>query len=498
MLSRAPGTATKDYSDDTEDVEVHAVAVLSTLVSARTLARLAKATANDQDLQSVMRYINGHGDIVGIMKPFASELSLIKGIVFKGSKVVVSKSMRKEVLERIHEGHMGLNKCQARARGLVFWPGLNFDIKNLLQSCEICRKYTYKQQSEPFMIRPAPAHAWYRVGVDIFQYGGSSYLSVFDVHSNFPEVEKLTRTTSSAVIEKLSAIFSRYGIPMEVHTDYGPQFSSYEFALVASRYDFSHVTSSPEFPRSNGLAEKGVQIVKRNLKKTEETKQDFWLGLLNYRSTPLEDGRSLGELLQGRRLRTLLPDFRQQPSVPVFKRAQADTRGRTLPPLNTGDVARVKEKTWNRRAQVTEAVAPRSYRVVTGDNRVLRRNRQHLLPTGELFQQEALECDDRESERACEALQPTAPAATGDSPVSSENIPQAPPPVTTTGPTVSSTAPQALTMRRSTRDRRPPQRLRYDRNFNQVLGIYSPQEGRCIGNDARAMPGAAIHRARLD
>nr|XP_054923423.1 uncharacterized protein LOC129383126 [Dermacentor andersoni] len=254
-------------------------------------------------------------------------------------------------------------------------------------------------------------------------------------------------------------------------------------------YDFSHVTSSPEFPRSNGLAEKGVQIVKRILKKTEETKQDFWLGLLNYRSTPLEDGRSPGELLQGRRLRTLLPDFRQQPSIPVFKRAQADTRGRTLPPLNTGDVVRVQEKTWNRRAQVTEAVAPRSYRVVTEDNRVLRRSRQHLLPTGELFQQEALECDDRESERACEALQPTAPAATGDSPVSSENIPQAPPPVTTTGPTVSSTAPQVLTLRRSTRDRRPPQRLRYDRNFNQVLGIYSPQEGRCIGNDARTMPG---------
>ncbi|XP_070390874.1 uncharacterized protein [Dermacentor albipictus] len=32
MLTRAPGTATKDYSDYTEDVEVHAVAVMSTLV----------------------------------------------------------------------------------------------------------------------------------------------------------------------------------------------------------------------------------------------------------------------------------------------------------------------------------------------------------------------------------------------------------------------------------------------------------------------------------
>lgn len=80
--------------------------------------------------------------------------------------------------------------------------------------------------------------------------------------------------------------------------------------------DFQPITSSPEFPRSNGLAEKGVQIVKRILKKND-SHGDFWLGLLAYRSSPLEDGRSPGELLQGRHLRTTVPKYQDDPGTTV-------------------------------------------------------------------------------------------------------------------------------------------------------------------------------------
>lgn len=187
----------------------------------------------------------------------------------------------------------------------------------------MCKRYAYNQPTEPLIIRPTPHYPWYRVGVDLFEYGGRSYLSVYDALSNFPEVEELRDTSATTVIDKLGAIFARYGVPYEVCTDNGPQFRSRDFCRFASRYDFRHVTSSPEFPRSNGLAEKGVQVAKRILKKTKEAR-DFWLGLLSYRSTPLEDGRSPGELLQGRRLRSTLPDFSNQQRTPkcgnMFKR----------------------------------------------------------------------------------------------------------------------------------------------------------------------------------
>lgn len=465
MLSRASPTATGDTDGFNEDVEVHATRIVSELVSKKTMDRLIKETAADTELQAVINYLGGKGKLEGTLKPFASELSLVQGILFKGCKVVIPKSLRPEILDRIHEGHLGMNKSKAKARRLVFWPGLNVDIEKMLQRCAACRKYAYAQQSEPLVLRPAPQYAWYRVGVDIFQQGGSSYLCVFDALSNFPEVERLTDLTTISVIEKLSAIFARYGIPVEVCSDNGPQFSSYEFARFASRYDFQHVTSSPRFPQSNGLAEKGVQIVKRIMKKTAETKQDFWLGLLSYRSSPLEDGRSPGELLQGRRLRTRLPDFSHHSSVSVTKHKQPEARGRCLPALKKGEVVRVQDKAWTRKAQVLGRVAPRSYEVATEDGRRLRRNRRHLLRTREQYR-EQVESESSSSDEGDGPTEPERPrrehSEERQSP--SNRSPMEQPPAHVPVPQ-QDLLPQ---LRRSGRQTRPPDRLRYDSNFNQI------------------------------
>lgn len=358
--------------------------------------------------------------------------------------------MRQEILERIHQGHMGQNKCKARARRCVFWPGMNAEIAAMTQKCEVCRRHAYNQPAEPLIVRPPPEYPWYRVGVDLFQYGGKAYLTVYDALSNFPEIAELEDTSSATVIDKLGAIFARYGIPVEVCSDNGPQFAGREFRLFASKYDFQHVTSSPEFPRSNGLAEKGVQVVKRILKKTKEAGEDFWLGLLGYRSTPLEDGRSPGELLQGRRLRSTLPDFNAQTKVKVQKHTQFDHAKGPLPPLEEGQTVRIRRKrTWSQKAQVIAQTHPRSYKVLTQGNKLLRRNRQHLLPTKEVFNPDVL---DYISDENVHQSKPSTPVRHGEDP---------------TEPATAEASP--VHPRRSSRPSRPPQRLQYDRNFNQML-----------------------------
>lgn len=108
--------------------------------------------------------------IQGELKPFTSELTEVDGILLKGSKIVVPKTMRVEILRRIHEGHLGQNKCRARTRRLVFWPGLGNDIENLVRTCHVCQKYSYSQPSEPLLLRPAPERPWYRVGIDMLQF----------------------------------------------------------------------------------------------------------------------------------------------------------------------------------------------------------------------------------------------------------------------------------------------------------------------------------------
>ncbi|KAJ8889063.1 hypothetical protein PR048_008557 [Dryococelus australis] len=95
-------------------------------------------------------------------------------------------------------------------------------------------------------------------------------------------------------------IFARHGIPQVVRTGGGTQFTSSEFREFVKEYVFSHRTSSPQFPQSNGEAEKVVEIAKCILSKSEDPN----LGLLSYRCTPLESDLSPGELLFGRKLIT--------------------------------------------------------------------------------------------------------------------------------------------------------------------------------------------------
>ncbi|XP_037512309.1 uncharacterized protein LOC119389155 isoform X2 [Rhipicephalus sanguineus] len=150
------------------------------------------------------------------------------------------------------------------------------------------------------------------------------------------------------------------------------------------------------------------------------------------------DGRSPAELLQGRPLRTRLPDFSLQPKLPVKKRQQRSS-GRPLRPLLPGDVVRVQGQAWSQKAKVLGKVAPRSYNVATGEGKTLRRNRQQLLATSEPFAYYSDSDTDIGDDDADEPPHQIPPRATSPAP------------------------------RRSSRIRAEPRRLAYGPNFEQIV-----------------------------
>ncbi len=113
----------------------------------------------------------------------------------------------------------------------------------------------------------------------------------------------------------MKVTFARHGIPDIVHSDNGPCYSSQEFSDFQKKWGFKHVTSSPHFPSSNGLAEKTVQTVKNIISKSMESGTDPYLGLLACRTTPLGNNQSPAELLMGRTLKTELPVVQTQLEV---------------------------------------------------------------------------------------------------------------------------------------------------------------------------------------
>ena len=172
-------------------------------------------------------------------------------------------------------------------------------------------------------------------------------------------------------------------------SDNGPQYTSEAFTQFARSYGFEHLTSSPYFPQSNCEAERAVQTIKNLMKK----KDDMYLAMLSYRTTPTEIGYSPAELLMSRKLRTtvpLLPELRKPVSVDPSEVAEKDAKlkarqkrnfderngTRELSPLLPGDTVWIPDRQSS--ATVTEKTAPRSYTVNTGDG-IFRRNSQHLI-----------------------------------------------------------------------------------------------------------------------
>lgn len=190
----------------------------------------------------------------------------------------------------------------------------------------------------------------------------------------------------------------RFGIPEEVKSDNGPQYASKEFQLFSKDWKFNHITSSPRYPRSNGLAERTVQTAKHLLEKVCRSRQDPYLAILESRNTPVDGFASPAQLLMSRNLRSTIPSLSQlQPKVidteslrqqrELVQQRQKyyhDQSSHSLTQLEKGESVRIKqENKWKPAVVIEKDSTPRSYMVQTPEGKKYRRNRSHLLKTKE-------------------------------------------------------------------------------------------------------------------
>ena len=140
--------------------------------------------------------------------------------------------------EKLHLTHLGMEGCCRRARECLYWPNMNSDIRDYVSKCPTCRKYQVANPAESLMVHEVPDRPWAKVGVDLFKFADRDYLCTVDYMSNFWEVDHLQNTEAKTVITKLKHHFARHGIPDQVVTDNGPQFSSRDFSTFAKKVMF--------------------------------------------------------------------------------------------------------------------------------------------------------------------------------------------------------------------------------------------------------------------
>ena len=212
-------------------------------------------------------------------------LSIKSGLITCGNGIIVPKEMRPKMLQFIHKGHQGKERCLLRARNTVIWPKMTYNVQQLIEKCIICQEYG---KSQPIIgtTQELPPFPWHTLATDMFYWKRMDFLIVVDVFSKYILVRKLPNSTSAAVCIELSMIVTELGLPHTIRSDNSPCYNSKEFQQFLQHYSITHQTSSPNHPRSNGFVERMVRVAEKLMDKAGKEGKLWISGLFDYRVTP--------------------------------------------------------------------------------------------------------------------------------------------------------------------------------------------------------------------
>jgi len=222
-------------------------------VTDRCLKQIKTETAADKSLQCLLKVVRGGWPDQKLATPLSireyrslrDEITMQDGFVFKAYRVIIPKSMRKEMLNRIHSSHQGAEVCLRKAKEVLFWPNMKHEMKDAISMCSVCSEYPAAQQNEPLIPVEIPTRPWNKLAIDLFVFNGKNYVILVDYHFDYWELAELYQTSATEAINFCEEQFSRHGICDILISDNASQFLSAEF----SRFSVEWKTCILRLPR---------------------------------------------------------------------------------------------------------------------------------------------------------------------------------------------------------------------------------------------------------
>ena len=294
---------------------------------AMTAGELSKIQQEDESLETIRQAARGEVSTAG--RGFFER----DGLIYRKwtppgqdegeisiDQLVLPSSRRRAVLQLAHAiplaGHMGRKKTAQRILQRFYWPNVFKDVAEFCKTCQECQKTAPgKKTIAPLIPLPIIEEPFQRIAMDLVgplprSRSGNKYILVIcDYATRYPEAIPLRSIDAEHIAEELIKVFSRVGVPKEILTDQGSNFTSQLLAEVYRLLHIQPIKTSPYHPQTDGLVERFNQTLKAMLRKTvwDEGKDwDKWVPylLFAYREVPQSStGFSPFELMYGRQVR---------------------------------------------------------------------------------------------------------------------------------------------------------------------------------------------------
>lgn len=255
------------------DVEQEVTCTLIAAITASaitTWSAVQEATTEDPDLQQLMELIEDGFPRLAKHMPanihhyhqIRQHLMISDGVIAYKGRLVIPPPLRKACLTALHAAHHGTSAMIAKAEQSIFWPGITKDIGTTRDSCGSCNRMSPSQAKLPPTEPILATRPWQHICADYFSYMGHRYLIIIDRYSNWPVICQSV-AGAKGLIDQLRISFITFGVPEEMTTDGGPEFTSGNTRQFLKDWGIHHWIISVAFPHSNCRAEIGVKSMKR-------------------------------------------------------------------------------------------------------------------------------------------------------------------------------------------------------------------------------------------
>ena len=325
---------------------------------------------------------------------YRDELSIVDGIVVKGSHIIIPPKYQPELLSLLHDDSLlGIDKCIQHAKGSIYWPSITEDMKSIINKCEKCLAHCRRNQKELYIPIHIPIAACKTVATDLFMFQDKTYILIIDLFSHFPVVRQLCGESTKLVLDALKDIFSDFGIPESIISDNGPCYKSQEFNTFCAKFEINHITGASYNHQANSIAECMIQTIKQLMVKNQG---DTWLALLILKSTPMNGiDRSPTELLCNIPMIQHASDLSHKARLHNEDSTKYQTGSKDLVPLNLGSHVlydknpdrNSKRSEWSKGTIKNIEEPDRKYTITKDNGMSVTRTRQDIRPDGSYLTQ---------------------------------------------------------------------------------------------------------------
>ena len=182
-------------------------------------------------------------------------------------QLVTPRKYRETILYACHDipsaAHLGMDKTLSRLKQAFYWPGMKNDTRRYIEECDKCTARKMSKQGKAPMKRYLVGEPFERVQIDIFgplpksDSGNRYILTMCDCFTKWTEAVAIPDQEGSTVTKAFVDTFiSRFGAPLQLHSDRGRNFESEIFREMCKLFGIDKTRTTSMRPQSNGNIER--------------------------------------------------------------------------------------------------------------------------------------------------------------------------------------------------------------------------------------------------